>query len=134
MVFVHQMAQLAVISLAGWPSCVILFVVGPWLVSCVVCFTRQVAQLVEDNRRLQATISKLRDTTSSQAARLEEELSSKTRSVEILQEKLAAQSDYDEVKRELRSVRPQSLLSLLLYSFYLPSMLLRCWFGIRKSN
>jgi len=71
---------------------------------------------VEDNRRLQATISKLRDTTSTQAARLEEELSSKTRSVEILQEKLAAQSDYDEVKRELRSVRPQSLLSLLLYS------------------
>ena len=62
------------------------------------------AQLVEDNRRLQATISKLRDTTSSQTARLEEELTSKTRSVEILEEKLSAQSDYDEVKRELRSV------------------------------
>jgi len=62
------------------------------------------AQLVEDNRRLQSTISKLRDTTSSQTAKLEEELVSKTRSVEILQEKLSAQSDYDEVKRELRSV------------------------------
>ena len=59
---------------------------------------------MEDNRRLQSTISKLRDTTSSQTARLEEELVSKTRSVEILQEKLAAQSDYDEVKRELMSV------------------------------
>lgn len=61
----------------------------------------EVAQLVEDNRRLQATIGKLRDTTSSQTARLEEELSSKTRSVEILQEKLAGQTDYDEIKREL---------------------------------
>ena len=62
------------------------------------------AQLVEDNRRLQATVSKLRDVASSQTARLEEELASKTRSVEILQEKLAAQADYDEVKRELVSV------------------------------
>ena len=60
------------------------------------------AQLVDDNRRLQATISKLRDTASSQTARLEEELTSKTRSVEILQEKLTAQADYDEIKRELR--------------------------------
>jgi len=67
---------------------------------------------VEDNRHLQATISKLRDTTSSQTARLEEELSSKTRSVEILQEKLAGQSDYDEIKRELGSVRRPSLFSL----------------------
>jgi len=71
---------------------------------CLIHLTGQVAQLVEDNRRLQATISKLRDTTSSQTARLEEELASKTRSVDILQEKLAAQIDYDEVKRELKSV------------------------------
>jgi len=62
------------------------------------------AQLVEDNRRLQATIGKLRDTTSSQTARLEEELLSKTRSLDILQEKMSAQSDYEEVKRELRSL------------------------------
>ena len=67
---------------------------------------------MEDNRHLQATISKLRDTTSSQTARLEEELSSKTRSVEILQEKLAGQSDYDEIKRELGSVRHPSFFSL----------------------
>jgi len=63
-----------------------------------------VAQLVEDNRHLQATINKLRDTTTSQTARLEEELASKTRSVDILQEKLSSQSDYDEIKRELTSV------------------------------
>jgi len=73
------------------------------------------AQLVEDNRRLQATISKLRDTTSSQTARLEEELSSKTRSVEILQEKLLAQSDYDELKRELRFCSSIIHLSFLFY-------------------
>lgn len=76
------------------------------------------AQLVEDNRRLQATISKLRDTTSSQTARLEEELASKTRSVEILQEKLNAQNDYDEVKRELMSVVHFFSLLLFLFSFF----------------
>ena len=78
------------------------------------------AQLVEDNRRLQATISKLRDTTSSQTARLEEELASKTRSVEILQEKLSAQSDYDEVKRELVLVyRFFSFFSLSVSFFFI---------------
>jgi len=71
------------------------------------------AQLVEDNRRLQSTINKLRDATSSQTARLEEELASKTRSVEILQEKLSAQSDYDEVKRELMYVSGPLLLGCI---------------------
>lgn len=60
------------------------------------------AQLVEDIQRLQATVTKLRDVTSSQTARLEEELTSKSRALDILQEKLSAQSDYDEIKRELR--------------------------------
>jgi hypothetical protein len=63
---------------------------------------KQVAQLVEDIQRLQATVSKLRDIASSQTARLEEELASKSRALEILQEKMSAQSDYDEIKRELR--------------------------------
>ena len=62
----------------------------------------RVAQLVEDIQRLQSTVTKLRDSTSSQTARLEEELASKTRAVQILQEKLAAQNDYDEIQRELR--------------------------------
>jgi homeobox protein cut-like len=62
---------------------------------------KEVAQLVEDIQRLQATVSKLRDTTTSQTARLEEELASKSRALDMLQEKLAAQADYDEVKREL---------------------------------
>lgn len=60
------------------------------------------AQLVEDIQRLQQTVTKLRDTTSSQTARLEEELTSKTRALEILNEKVSAQSDYEEIKRELR--------------------------------
>lgn len=62
---------------------------------------KEVAQLVEDIQRLQIMANKLRDTSSSQMALLEEELSSKTRSLQILEEKLATQSDYDEIKREL---------------------------------
>ena len=37
-----------------------------------------------------------------QVAKLEEELSSKTRAFSMLEEKLKMQLDYDEVKRELR--------------------------------
>lgn len=62
---------------------------------------KEVAQLVEDIQRMQIMANKLRDTSSSQVARLEEELSSKTRSLQILEEKLNTQSDYDEIKREL---------------------------------
>lgn len=75
----------------------------------------QVAQLVEDIQRLQIMANKLRDTSSSQMALLEEELSSKTRSLQILEEKLATQSDYDEIKRELRChICPAFIYFLLL--------------------
>ena len=61
----------------------------------------QISQLVEDVQRLQSTVNKLRDSGSSQVARLEEELSDKTRSLRVMEDKLKAQDDYQEVKREL---------------------------------
>lgn len=62
---------------------------------------KEVAQLVEDIQRMQSMANKMRDTSSSLTAKLEEELASKTRSLAILEEKLNTQSDYDELKREL---------------------------------
>lgn len=59
---------------------------------------------MEDIQRMQSVANKMRDTSSSLTAKLEEELASKTRSLAILEEKLNTQSDYDEIKRELRQV------------------------------
>lgn len=76
------------------------------------------AQLVEDIQRMQIMANKLRDTSSSQVARLEEELSSKTRSLQILEEKLNTQSDYDEIKRELRFQLLYVAFALHLFYYY----------------
>ncbi|XP_068567726.1 cut-like homeobox 1b isoform X2 [Cebidichthys violaceus] len=62
---------------------------------------RETAQLVEDVQRLQASLTKLRETTSSQIAQLEQQLSSKTAILKELEEKLQKQADYEEVKKEL---------------------------------
>ncbi|XP_061136175.1 cut-like homeobox 1b isoform X1 [Syngnathus typhle] len=62
---------------------------------------RESAQLVEDVQRLQASLTKLRETTSSQITQLEQQLSSKTAVLKELEEKLEKQADYEEVKKEL---------------------------------
>ncbi|XP_036977197.1 cut-like homeobox 1b isoform X4 [Acanthopagrus latus] len=62
---------------------------------------RETAQLVEDVQRLQASLTKLRETTSSQITQLEEQLSNKTATLKELEEKLQKQADYEEVKKEL---------------------------------
>lgn len=61
----------------------------------------QISQLVEDVQRLQTSVKQLRDSTSTQVAKLEEELSEKNRTVKLLEERLKNQEDYQEVKREL---------------------------------
>ncbi|XP_034404274.1 cut-like homeobox 1b isoform X3 [Cyclopterus lumpus] len=62
---------------------------------------RETAQLVEDVQRLQASLTKLRETTSSQITQLEQLLSNKTLVLKELEEKLQKQTDYEEVKKEL---------------------------------
>ncbi|XP_024863484.1 homeobox protein cut-like 1 [Kryptolebias marmoratus] len=62
---------------------------------------RETAQLVEDVQRLQASLTKLRETTSSQISQLEQQLSSKAAVLKELEEKLERQADYEEVKKEL---------------------------------
>ncbi|CAG5118754.1 unnamed protein product, partial [Candidula unifasciata] len=66
---------------------------------------KEIAQLVEDVQRLQASLSKLRETTSAQVARLEEELTAKNLAFRALEDKLRTQEDYEEVKRELRVLK-----------------------------
>ncbi|KAK7506056.1 hypothetical protein BaRGS_00002778 [Batillaria attramentaria] len=61
----------------------------------------QVAQLVEDVQRLQASLNKLRESTAAQVAKLEEELAAKNKAFRVLEERLQSQENYEEIKREL---------------------------------
>ncbi|XP_070572082.1 homeobox protein cut-like 1 isoform X1 [Ptychodera flava] len=62
---------------------------------------KEISQLVDDLQRLQASNAKLRDTTSQQVTKLEEQLAHKATALKKLEEKIKNQSDYEEMKREL---------------------------------
>eukprot|EP00063_Salmo_salar_P096052 XP_014070887.1 PREDICTED: homeobox protein cut-like 1 isoform X3 [Salmo salar] len=62
---------------------------------------REMVQLVEDVQRLQASLSKLRESSSTQLTQLQIQLSTKTATLKQLEEKLQEHADYEEVKKEL---------------------------------
>ncbi|XP_029468460.1 homeobox protein cut-like 1 isoform X2 [Rhinatrema bivittatum] len=62
---------------------------------------REIAQLVEDVQRLQASLTKLRENSASQISQLEQQLTTKNTTLKQLEEKLKGQADYEEVKKEL---------------------------------
>ncbi|XP_036821531.1 homeobox protein cut-like 1 isoform X1 [Oncorhynchus mykiss] len=62
---------------------------------------REMVQLVEDVQRLQASLSKLRESSSTQITQLQLQLSTKTDTLKQLEEKLQEHADYEEVKKEL---------------------------------
>jgi homeobox protein cut-like len=62
-------------------------------------------------------MTKLQETSAGQIARLEEQLDHKRQHIARLEARLDAQRDYDDVKRELRSVKKRQLLSKLSPNF-----------------
>ncbi|XP_036028484.1 protein CASP isoform X6 [Onychomys torridus] len=66
---------------------------------------REIAQLVEDVQRLQASLTKLRENSASQISQLEQQLSVKNSTLKQLEEKLKGQADYEEVKKELNTLK-----------------------------
>lgn len=66
---------------------------------------REVQQLVEDVKRLQSSLIKINENTSSQINKLEEELQQKTNFVLDLQKELDNKNDYDEIKKELNIIK-----------------------------
>uniref|UniRef100_A0A8D1VNU6 Protein CASP n=1 Tax=Sus scrofa TaxID=9823 RepID=A0A8D1VNU6_PIG len=58
---------------------------------------REIAQLVEDVQRLQASLTKLRENSASQISQLEQQLSAKNSTLKQLEEKLKGQADYEEL-------------------------------------
>nr|AAB08430.1 mCASP [Mus musculus] len=66
---------------------------------------REIAQLVEDVQRLQASLTKLRENSASQISQLEQQLNAKNSTLKQLEEKLKGQADYEEVKKELNTLK-----------------------------
>ncbi|XP_046339044.2 homeobox protein cut-like 1 isoform X1 [Haliotis rufescens] len=66
---------------------------------------KEIAQLVEDVQRLQASLTKLRESAASQVSRLEEELNTKNKAFRLLEERIKSQDDYEEIKRELNIMK-----------------------------
>ncbi|XP_021374764.1 homeobox protein cut-like 1 isoform X3 [Mizuhopecten yessoensis] len=62
---------------------------------------KEIAQLVDDVQRLQASLNKLRESSTNQVSKLEEELTLKNEAFRVMEEKMRSQGDYEEVKREL---------------------------------
>ena len=63
---------------------------------------KEISRLVADVQSLQNGTTRLREAASVQSRMLEEQLALKTASLTELERQLAAQSDYEELKRELR--------------------------------
>ncbi|KAF6356785.1 cut like homeobox 1 [Rhinolophus ferrumequinum] len=66
---------------------------------------REIAQLLEDVQRLQASLTKLRENSASHISQLEQQLSAKDSTLKQLEEKLKGQADYEEVKKELNILK-----------------------------
>ncbi|CAL4095187.1 unnamed protein product [Meganyctiphanes norvegica] len=66
---------------------------------------KEISQLVEDIKNLQASLNTMRQTSSNQIQNLEEEMMVMTESIEKMENKIAQQKDYDEVKRELNIMK-----------------------------
>ena len=65
----------------------------------------QISRLVDDIQRLQSNLSRLREASSAQVKSLEDQLAQKTELIASLELSLAAQSDYEELKRELSVIK-----------------------------
>ncbi|XP_018101785.1 protein CASP isoform X3 [Xenopus laevis] len=66
---------------------------------------REIAQLVEDVQRLQASLTKLRENSATQISQLEQQLNTKNSNLKQLEEKLKVQADYEEIKKELNILK-----------------------------
>ncbi|XP_028026947.1 homeobox protein cut isoform X4 [Bombyx mandarina] len=70
---------------------------------------KEIAQLVEDVRRLQASLSALQEAHAQQLQRLEERLDEKKQHIARLEARLDNQRDYDDIKREISMLRSLDL-------------------------
>ncbi|XP_027713194.1 homeobox protein cut-like 2 isoform X4 [Vombatus ursinus] len=84
---------------------------GPRLEAALASKDREILRLLKDIQQLQNSLQELEETSANQIADLERQLTAKTEAIEKLEEKLQAQSDYEEIKTELSILKAMKLAS-----------------------
>ncbi|OWK14605.1 CUX2 [Cervus elaphus hippelaphus] len=84
---------------------------GPRLEAALASKDREILRLLKDVQHLQSSLQELEETSAHQIADLERQLTAKSEAIEKLEEKLQAQSDYEEIKTELSILKAMKLAS-----------------------
>ncbi|XP_038618321.1 homeobox protein cut-like 2 isoform X1 [Tachyglossus aculeatus] len=84
---------------------------GPRLEAALASKDREILRLLKDIQHLQNSLQELEESSANQIADLERQLTAKTEAIEKLEEKLQAQSDYEEIKTELSILKAMKLAS-----------------------
>uniref|UniRef100_A0A670ZH65 Homeobox protein cut-like n=1 Tax=Pseudonaja textilis TaxID=8673 RepID=A0A670ZH65_PSETE len=74
---------------------------GPRLEAALAAKDREILRLLKEIQHLQNSMQEIEDSSANQIADLERQLAAKSEAIEKLEEKLHAQSDYEEIKTEL---------------------------------
>ncbi|XP_004595356.2 homeobox protein cut-like 2 isoform X1 [Ochotona princeps] len=84
---------------------------GPRLEAALASKDREIVRLLKDVQQLQNSLQELEEASASQIADLERQLTAKAEAIQKLEEKLQAQSDYEEIKTELSILKAMKLAS-----------------------
>ncbi|XP_021113140.1 homeobox protein cut-like 2 isoform X5 [Heterocephalus glaber] len=84
---------------------------GPRLEVALASKDREILRLLKDAQHLRNSLQELEEASASQIADLERQLTAKSEAIEKLEEKLQAQSDYEEIKTELSILKAMKLAS-----------------------
>ncbi|XP_015268736.1 PREDICTED: homeobox protein cut-like 2 [Gekko japonicus] len=84
---------------------------GPRLEAALAAKDREIVRLLKEIQHLQASLQELEESSANQIADLERQLAAKNEAIEKLEDKLRAQSDYEEIKTELSILKAMKLAS-----------------------
>uniref|UniRef100_A0A8D2CNR6 Homeobox protein cut-like n=1 Tax=Sciurus vulgaris TaxID=55149 RepID=A0A8D2CNR6_SCIVU len=84
---------------------------GPRLEAALASKDREILRLLKDAQHLRNSLQELEEASANQIADLEQQLTAKSEAIEKLEEKLQAQSDYEEIKTELPLGPPANMPS-----------------------
>ncbi|XP_074868553.1 homeobox protein cut-like 2 [Carettochelys insculpta] len=84
---------------------------GSRLEAALAAKDREILRLLKDIQHLQNSLQELEESSANQIAELERQLAARNEAIEKLEEKLQAQSDYEEIKTELSILKAMKLAS-----------------------
>ncbi|XP_048370176.1 homeobox protein cut-like 2 isoform X3 [Sphaerodactylus townsendi] len=84
---------------------------GPRLEAALAAKDREILRLLKEIQHLQTSMQELEESSANQIADLERQLAAKNEAIEKLEDKLRAQSDYEEIKTELSILKAMKLAS-----------------------